>query len=151
MGSCEFRRLARSPVPEQSRERGEGDFEIGDELESDCLLLLADWCAALLFLVARRSERIARAREALSNIDVAEGAALERPRRSPDCCGRAPKQGKRMLQKRHQLWRRKVCLDCAKHQVEESAGNRARNGHASRVVDGEMIALELRRHAPRQS
>src|SRR4030095_13488918 len=58
--------------------------------------------------------------------------------------------GEGVLQQRHKLWRREIRLDRAKHEIEEGAGNRARDGYASRVVDGEVVALEPRRDPPRQ-
>src|SRR6185503_16082260 len=81
MGSGELCRLSRSPFLEQRRQGRESSFQIGDELESNHLLLLPDR-ATDFFFVASGFERIARALEALPNIDVAEGTALE-PRGSP--------------------------------------------------------------------
>src|SRR5262245_61121302 len=149
MSSGELCRLSRSPVLEQSRERREGSFQIGDELESNRLLLLTDRATALFF-IARGFERIARARKALPHIDVAEGAALERPSRRPDLERRASNARERILEQRHQLRRPEVGLDRAKHDLEESARNRTRHGYARRVVDGEVVAFEPCSDTPRQ-
>src|SRR4029078_1655707 len=70
--------------------------------------------------------------------------------RRPDLERRASNARERMLKQRHQLRRREVGLDRAKHEIEESARNRTRHGYARRVVDGEVVALEPRGYAPRQ-
>src|SRR6188472_477831 len=128
MSSGELGRLSRSPVLEQSRERGEGSFQIGHELESNHLLLLTDHATALFF-IASCFERIPRALKALPQIDVAEGAALKRPRCRPDLERQASNTRERMLEQRHQLRRREVGLDRAKDEIEQSARNRTRHGY----------------------
>ena len=55
-----------------------------------------------------------------------------------------------MLEQGHQLRRGEIAFDRAEHEVEEGAGQRARHRHAGRIVDGEVVALEPRRHPPRQ-
>src|SRR5262245_55058683 len=100
MGSGELCRLSRSPVLERRRQGRESSFQIGDELESNHLLLLTDRATALFF-IASCFERIARASKALPHINVAEGTALERPRRSPDLERRASNTRERMLEQRH--------------------------------------------------
>src|SRR5215831_3318155 len=97
MSPCELRRLSQRRVLEQSREWGEGSFQVINELQSNYLLLLTDRATAL-FLIAHGLERIAHALEALPCIDVAEGAALERPRRRPDLERRASNARERMLE-----------------------------------------------------
>ena len=55
-----------------------------------------------------------------------------------------------MLEQRHQLRRREVACRRAEHEIEKGAGHGARDRHAGRIVDDEIVALEPRRHAPRE-
>ena len=55
-----------------------------------------------------------------------------------------------MLEQGHERRRREIRLGRAKHEIEEGAGDGARYRDTRRVVDGETVALEPRRDAPRQ-
>ena len=121
MGVGKARGLMLGAAGEQGGEGSEGDFEVGDELERAGLLILADArrTRAALPLIACRKKRLARPSKTLPHIDVAKGAALERPCRAPHRKGAAAEDSERMLQKRHQSGRGEIALDSAEHEIEE--------------------------------
>ena len=106
--------------------------------------------APALSLFLRVFQRGPGAGEPLSDIDVAEGAAFQRPRRVARLLRAAPEQRQRMFEQGHQLGRGEVLLESAQHEIEEGARHGARDRNAGRIVDRQIVTLEPRRHAPRQ-
>jgi hypothetical protein len=104
------------------------------------LLLLAQEKGPAPLLAFGGVKRRPGAVQPLSDIDVAEGSAFERPRRRSRRGRGAPEQGQGVLEQSHEFGRREICLGRADHEIEKGAWHRERDRHARRVVDRKLSA-----------